>query len=105
MEGEKMKKIRKGKDFCLPGGYRYCGPGCSGPGAPINYVDSCCKMHDDCVARHGSNCRCDKQLIECVQRKTNERTQEGSTARLISGFMKLRTDMKCPTPRRTQRRR
>ncbi len=105
MEGEKMKKIRKGKGFCLPGGYRYCGPGCSGPGAPINYVDSCCKMHDDCIARHGSNCRCDKQLIECVQRKTNERTQEGSTARLISGFMKLRTDLKCPTPRRTQRRR
>ncbi|HWL11412.1 MAG TPA: Parvovirus coat protein VP1-like protein, partial [Ureibacillus sp.] len=36
---------RMGFGFCLPG-YRYCGPGCSGPGSPTNPVDACCKFHD-----------------------------------------------------------
>ena len=36
--------------FCLPGGYRHCGPGCGdglakGGGTPINPTDSCCRGH------------------------------------------------------------
>jgi len=82
---------KRKKRFCLPHGYRYCGLGCSGPGSPINYVDSCCKKHDDCVAKFGLCIRCDQALIECVQAKTNRPTEEGKTARLIAGFMRLRT--------------
>ncbi|MFZ0475992.1 MAG: hypothetical protein WAM18_11040 [Halobacillus sp.] len=26
--------------LCLIPGYRYCGPGCSGPGTPVNAVDA-----------------------------------------------------------------
>ncbi|PKG23880.1 Parvovirus coat protein VP1-like protein [Niallia nealsonii] len=79
------------KGFCLPGGYRYCGPGCSRPGSPINYVDACCKRHDDCVAKFGVCTRCDQALIQCVKAKTKQSTQEGKTARLIANFMKMRT--------------
>ncbi|MDQ0270579.1 hypothetical protein J2S17_002454 [Cytobacillus purgationiresistens] len=85
----------KRRGFCLPGGYRYCGPGCSGPGAPINYVDSCCKRHDDCIDRYGPCCKCDEELIRCVQSRTRDRGNEGSTARLISGFMRLRSSFRC----------
>lgn len=43
--------------FCYPG-YRYCGPGCSGPGAPTNPVDACCKYHDECYRYCG-----DKNIV------------------------------------------
>lgn len=29
-------------------GYRYCGPGKSGPAAPINQLDAICMEHDAC---------------------------------------------------------
>ncbi|MFT8321500.1 MAG: Parvovirus coat protein VP1-like protein [Bacillus sp. (in: firmicutes)] len=90
---------RKRIGFCLPGGYRYCGPGCSGPGVPINYVDSCCKAHDNCVSKYGSCCLCDRALIRCVQAKTKQQNQEGKTARLIANVMILRTGIFCPDNR------
>jgi len=52
-----MNRQRK-LGFCYPG-YKYCGPGCSGPGAPTNAVDACCKQHDECYARYGSTKHCD----------------------------------------------
>ncbi|HWJ79734.1 MAG TPA: Parvovirus coat protein VP1-like protein [Niallia sp.] len=93
MQNNRPQRNRKKKGFCLPGGYRYCGPGCSGPGAPINYVDSCCKRHDMCVARYGSCAYCDQKLIDCVESRKSQRGNEGSTARLISNFMKLRVGL------------
>ncbi|MGG1291742.1 hypothetical protein ABE218_10345 [Bacillus smithii] len=32
---------KKSPGFCIFLGYRWCGPRCSGPGAPINDVDAC----------------------------------------------------------------
>ncbi|MGP4071857.1 hypothetical protein ACTWQB_04820 [Piscibacillus sp. B03] len=37
--------------FCYLG-YRYCGPGCKGPGKPINRVDVACRQHDACYERN-----------------------------------------------------
>ena len=55
--------------FCIFPGYRWCGPGCSGPGKPINDVDACCKAHDRCLKRH-SQCYCDRKFLECLRQKT-----------------------------------
>ncbi|MGM0941279.1 MAG: hypothetical protein ACQEWU_09995 [Bacillota bacterium] len=62
-------------DFCLPGGYQYCGKGCgncsgcSGGGSLKNKIDGCCFVHDDCYKKHHSDrCdRCDWALVSCVQ--------------------------------------
>lgn len=78
------------KGFCLPGGYRYCGPGCSGPGKPINYVDSCCQKHDACINRYGHCYQCDQMLIDCVNRKKYASRHEGATARVIDAAMRFR---------------
>ncbi|WP_445486907.1 Parvovirus coat protein VP1-like protein [Niallia sp. 03133] len=92
---KKKRSQKRKKGFCLPGGYRYCGPGCSGPGMPINYIDSCCKEHDHCIKKYGPCCKCDQALIRCVQAKTNQRTREGKTSRLISDVMKLKIRLVC----------
>ncbi|KAB2330638.1 Parvovirus coat protein VP1-like protein [Bacillus mesophilum] len=89
------RRRTRGPGFCLSGGYRYCGPGCSGPGEPINYVDYCCKKHDECLSEYGDSCRCDQVLIQCVESKLNNCTDEGKKARLISRFMKFRMSMRC----------
>ena len=77
------------KGFCFPG-YRYCGPGCSGPGAPINEVDRCCQIHDACYARYGSTKFCDEQFQQCLNRYTNSRTKMGKDARLFSKAVRLK---------------
>lgn len=42
----------------------WCGPGHSGPGAPIDLLDSRCKEHDLCYAAHGYfNKGCDWTLV------------------------------------------
>ena len=43
-------------------GYKWCGPGCSGPRAPINDVDACCQRHDRCLSKGISPCQCDQAL-------------------------------------------
>jgi hypothetical protein len=58
-------------DFCLAGGYKWCGKGCgyaTGGGTPINGVDRCCKTHDDCYKNYSSDrcSRCDNPLIQCI---------------------------------------
>jgi hypothetical protein len=53
---------------CLYG--NWCGPGCSGPGAPIDAVDACCKAHDQCYGRRGYfACSCDRELVRCLASK------------------------------------
>lgn len=50
---------------CIYG--NWCGPGCSGPKAPISKVDSCCKSHDKCYGSRGYfACSCDNQLHICL---------------------------------------
>ncbi|MEH7122403.1 Parvovirus coat protein VP1-like protein [Bacillus sp. JJ1773] len=75
--------------FCIPG-YRYCGPGCSGPGSPINEVDACCKLHDECYWRYGRTRCCDQLFLNCLRPKINSRNNMGRDAALIYSFMRLR---------------
>ena len=77
------------KGFCFPG-YRYCGPGCSGPGAPVNAVDSCCQIHDACYAKYGRTKFCDEQFQQCLNRYTNSPTKMGKDARLFSKAVRLK---------------
>ncbi|MGY4691595.1 hypothetical protein [Salibacterium sp. K-3] len=50
---------------CLYG--NWCGPGCSGPEAPISEVDTCCMEHDNCYAEEGYfDCGCDEDILQCL---------------------------------------
>ncbi|MGM0844839.1 MAG: phospholipase [Bacillota bacterium] len=82
---------RKHKGFCIFPGYRYCGPGCSGPGAPVNVVDAACKAHDECYGRFGPSLRCDRMLMESLQDKLRDDSAEGRHAKIMYGYMKLKT--------------
>ncbi|WP_081658267.1 phospholipase [Pontibacillus halophilus] len=77
--------------FCLFPGYRYCGPGCSGPGAPFNGADACCKAHDECYRKHGRSCLCDLKFMRCLESRINPHTREGRQARLMHNYMRLQT--------------
>ncbi len=81
--------------FCIFPGYKWCGPGCSGPGAPINDVDSCCYKHDLCLKRGNSSCYCDNRFMECLYSKINPRTLKGRRANIMYKFMKVKTAFTC----------
>ncbi|MBM7570770.1 phospholipase A2 family protein [Aquibacillus albus] len=85
----RRRQIRRRPGLCLPG-YRWCGPGCSGPGEPVNEVDNCCKDHDDCYRKYGSSRKCDELLLDCLQNKLDNRSPSGRDARLIYNFIKFR---------------
>jgi hypothetical protein len=76
--------------FCILPGYKWCGPGCSGPGAPINAVDAACKAHDECLEMCGQCCECDEEFLERLRCEMNPHTQEGRDARLLFKLMKLK---------------
>lgn len=60
---------------------KWCGPGCSGPGAPIDDVDACCQAHDQCYGRRGYfSCSCDNELLNCIAPKRNILTPKGRAA-------------------------
>lgn len=68
----------------LPVWGRYCGPGHSGPGAPIDLLDTACMHHDQCYGR-GHDCPCNKALIIEIYRNFNrmgalEKTAAGGVA-------------------------
>jgi hypothetical protein len=47
----------------------WCGPGHSGPGAPIDPVDQVCCRHDKCYSKNGSlDCKCDRDLVAGMPR-------------------------------------
>ncbi|MBD8068166.1 Parvovirus coat protein VP1-like protein [Bacillus sp. PS06] len=71
-------------------GYRWCGPGCSGPGTPTNAVDSCCKRHDECYRRFGPSAHCDQMFLNCLRPKINPSHKMGRDAALFYNIMKLR---------------
>ncbi|WP_090760880.1 phospholipase [Bacillus sp. OK048] len=94
-------RCRKSRpSFCIFPGYKWCGPGCSGPGAPINDVDSCCNKHDICLKRGNSPCYCDKRFMECLYSKINPRTQKGRHANIMYKFMKVKTMFTCSHQKR-----
>jgi hypothetical protein len=90
-----VRTRRNGLSFCVFPGYRWCGPGCSGPGAPINDVDNCCYRHDRCLSKGIPPCDCDKQFMDCLRSKINPRTQKGRNAHLMYNFMRLKTSFTC----------
>lgn len=81
--------------FCIFPGYKWCGPGCSGPGAPINDVDACCKAHDKCYQRFGPSCRCDRAFLDCLRPKVNSYSQKGRQAALMYNYMKIKQLFTC----------
>ncbi|WP_455660412.1 Parvovirus coat protein VP1-like protein [Pradoshia sp.] len=88
-----MRNRRRKRGFCVPG-YRYCGPGCSGPGSPTNAVDSCCKRHDDCYQRYGPCKYCDDLFLDCLRPKINRQTNMGRDAALFYNVMRLRSSFR-----------
>lgn len=75
--------------ICFPG-YRYCGPGCSGPGAPINAADQCCKEHDKCYRKYGHSNYCDQKFHQCLSPYYHYRNKLGRDARIFSRAIRLR---------------
>ncbi|QPK94387.1 hypothetical protein HCQ94_01380 [Actinomyces sp. zg-332] len=48
---------------------KYCGPGNSGPGQPIDDLDTACRSHDRCYGRHGYfNSQCDRDFVATLRR-------------------------------------
>ncbi|ELU5588530.1 hypothetical protein SCB17_003049 [Clostridium perfringens] len=44
----------------------WCGPGHSGPGAPVDEIDACCKKHDYCYDSSTPKRACDIKLANCL---------------------------------------
>lgn len=85
----------KRRFFCIFPGYKWCGPGCSGPDKPINDVDACCKAHDECLAMGGSQCKCDKEFHNCLRPKVNFYSKKGFIAAIMYFYMKIQILFTC----------
>jgi hypothetical protein len=91
-----MVRGRNCRGICFPKGYRYCGPGCSGPGPPINAVDAACREHDRCYKRYGGpNCMCDRLFLERLAQEINPYTKESRHARILYQYMKVQSFVGC----------
>ncbi|UOQ84485.1 phospholipase [Gracilibacillus salinarum] len=86
--------VRKPK-LCIFPGYRWCGPGCSGPGAPINEADAACKAHDECYLYSGDRCACDEAFIQRLRYLAGRPTEEGHHARVMLRYMKVQRVFTC----------
>jgi|SRR6476620_579136 len=92
-----LNKMNRGKSqagFCLFPKYKYCGPGCSGPGIPYNDVDACCQGHDECL-KFNSQCYCDQQFRKCLRPKVNLKSEKGRVAALMYNYMSIQTIFTC----------
>lgn len=87
-------KVKKQRGFCVFPGYKYCGPGCSGPGDPINDVDACCKAHDECL-KVDTQCNCDRKFLLCLRRKMKLTSRKGRIATLMYLYMRIQTIFTC----------
>jgi hypothetical protein len=101
MEMRKRRERRQAP--CIFPGYRWCGE-CSGPGAPVNDVDSCCRRHDFCISRGISPCECDAEFMNCLRPKIDPRTQKGRNAELMYRFMNVKTSLYCGHNHRRRQR-
>ena len=89
-----LKEEMEGFVFVVPG-YNWCGPGCNGPGAPINDLDAACKAHDDCYRRGRHACECDREFLKRLRPKINPYTREGRHARLMYNYIRLQSGITC----------
>lgn len=65
----------------------WCGPGNSGPGAPVDTLDTLCMRHDKCYAQRGYfSCYCDAQLKAEIDRWAHRMT---SKERAMAAAIKL----------------
>nr|WP_255457462.1 phospholipase [Sporosarcina sp. JAI121] len=81
--------------FCILPGYNWCGPGCNGPGDPINDLDAACKAHDVCYRMGRNACECDREFLHRLRSKIDPCTQKGRHARRLYNYMKLQTLFTC----------
>ncbi|MDC3417373.1 Parvovirus coat protein VP1-like protein [Aquibacillus salsiterrae] len=88
----RARHIRRPPGLCAPG-YRYCGPGCSGPGVPVNDVDNCCRIHDACYAKYGPSKKCDAEFLACLRTKINPATKKGRDARFFYNIIRLKSGL------------
>lgn len=82
-------RATRGFGICFPG-YNWCGPGCSGPGAPVNELDAMCMEHDACYRSGANRYLCDQHFVRDLSVKMNPYTQEGRHARTMYNFMKMK---------------
>ncbi|QHT45220.1 phospholipase [Halobacillus sp. ACCC02827] len=90
----KDRRIRR-PGFCVFPGYRYCGPGCSGPGEPINAVDAACRAHDECYRIKKDYCACDRAFLKRLKKLQTPETQEGRHAHTLYQYMKVQKTFTC----------
>lgn len=65
----------------------WCGPGHSGPGTPVDTLDTLCMRHDKCYAQRGYlSCYCDAQLKAEIDRFSH---RMGSKERAMAAAVKL----------------
>ncbi|WP_209122728.1 phospholipase [Alkalihalobacillus sp. BA299] len=95
-----MPSRKRGFGLCIFPGYKWCGPGCSGPGAPINDVDECCQRHDQCLSAGRSRCECDRKFLHCLRPKVNNYSDKGRKAAIMYEYMKFQTLFTCGFSRR-----
>lgn len=93
-ECNKKQKNKNQKKRCIFPGYNWCGPGCSGPDAPINEVDACCKAHDDCY-KIDSICKCDREFINCLRSKIDLTSKKGIIAAKMYFYMRIQIIFTC----------
>ncbi|MFC5463468.1 phospholipase [Lederbergia graminis] len=98
-----MYARRRKRGLCVFPGYKWCGPGCSGPGAPINDVDACCYKHDKCLSSGRSRCYCDRAFLSCLYPKINRQTDKGRKAATMYKYMQIQTIFTCGIERDNRR--
>ncbi|PIC63453.1 phospholipase [Sporosarcina sp. P13] len=85
----------RGPRFCIFPGYNWCGPGCNGPGPPVNDVDAACRAHDICYRTGRSRCECDCEFMDRLYSEINPYTQEGRHARTLYNYMRIQSRFTC----------
>ena len=79
--------------FKIPVHGNYCGPGHSGPGAPVDKLDELCQTHDNCYGKKGYfSCSCDAELREGIKKNWgnfNGAGEKANAAAIFAAFSKL----------------
>lgn len=89
------QRRKRGLRFCVFPGYNWCGPGCSGPGAPVNAVDAACKAHDECYRSQGNPCECDSEFLRQLKKQINLSTEQVRHAHILYHYMKFQSLFTC----------
>jgi hypothetical protein len=89
------RKKRSLIGLCIFPGYRWCGPGCNGPGDPINPVDAACKHHDECYAQRKNFCYCDLEFMRELRPLVNFHTLQGRQAWLLYNYAAVQSAFLC----------